>query len=182
MVIGELEDVITIFTSAGWGETRTLTASSGIAMAKAFFTGEEDRYSPVSPLYHKGHPHDLALQKARNTINQRLHLRLWYTPLRFQGKPVWLGTISRDIGVKFTWKTWYLTTHKIDPNLDDARDYILADLIEAQKVEKFGFIKNIALEKSTKPKKNLTNDPYTTDNKILVVKLSTENVTPSTFP
>ena len=181
VVIGELEDVITIFTSAGWGETRALTASSGVAMAKAFFTGEEDRYSPVSPLYHNGHPHDLALQKARNTVNQRLHLRLWYTPLRFKGEPVWIGTISRDIGVKFTWKTWYLTTHKIDPNLDDARDYILADLIEVQKVEKFGFIENSALKKSTNPRKNLTNDPYATDNKILVVKLSNESVTPSAF-
>lgn len=180
-VIGELEDVITIFTSAGWDETKALTFASGLAMAKAFFTGESDRYSPVSPLYFKGHPQDVALQKARNTINQRLHLRLWYTPIRYNEKPVWLGTISRDIGVKFTFKTWYLTTHKIDPNLDDARDYLLADLMQISKVKKFGFIKNQALEKSTHSRKNLTGDPYQTDNKLLVLELSTQDVTVNAF-
>jgi hypothetical protein len=182
IVVGELEDVISIFTSAGWGETRALTVGSGLAMAKAFFTGDEDRYSPVSPLYHNGRSHDLALQKARQTINQRLHLRLWYTPIRLKGKPAWVGTISRDIGVKFTPTTWYLTTHKIDPNLDDARDYLLADLIEIQKSSRFGFIKNVALEKSTDPKKNLTGDPYFTDNKILVIELSSEDTVPTVFP
>ena len=101
VVIGELEDVITIFTSAGWAETQALTVKSGLSMAKAFMTGDSDRYSPVSPLFYNGHPQDLALQKSRDTINQRLHLRLWYTPVRYQGKPVWVGTVSRDIGVKF---------------------------------------------------------------------------------
>ncbi|HQB93899.1 MAG TPA: LssY C-terminal domain-containing protein, partial [Candidatus Omnitrophota bacterium] len=93
-----------------------------------------------------------------------------------------VGTISRDIGVKFTPTTWYLTTHKIDPNLDDARDYLLADLIEIQKSSRFGFIKNVALEKSTDPKKNLTGDPYFTDNKILVIELSSEDTVPTVFP
>lgn len=182
VVLGELEDVITIFTSAGWAETQALTFKSGLSMAKAFVTGDSDRYSPVSPLYYNGHPQDLALQKARDNINQRLHLRLWYTPVRYQGKPAWVGTVSRDIGVKFTWSTWYLTTHKIDPNLDDARDYVLMDLIEVDKVEKFGFFKNAAAAGSTKPKKNLTGDPYFTDNKMLVINLSKEDVTATAFP
>ena len=182
VVVGELEDVVTLFTSAGWDETKVLTAGSGLAMAKAFFTGESDRYSPISPLYHKGHPQDLALQKARNNINQRLHLRLWYTPVRYAGKPAWLGAISRDIGVKFTTKTWYFTTHKIDPDLDDARDYLLADLIEVGKVGRFGFITNGGLANSVKPRKNLTGDPYFTDNKLLLMELSNEDVTPSAFP
>ena len=63
----------------------------------------------------------LRLQKTRETIDARLHLRLWITSLRFQGKPVWIGQISRDIGVRFTLKTWNLTTHKIDPDVDDAQ-------------------------------------------------------------
>lgn len=182
VVIGELEDVITLFTSAGWDETQALSFSSGFSMAKAFLTGDSDRYSPVSPLYHNGHPQDLALQKSRDTINQRLHLRLWYTPVRYHEKPVWVGTVSRDIGVKFTWSTWYLTTHKIDPNLDDSRDYVLMDLIESEKIAKFGFIESAAAAKSQKPKKNLTGDSYFTDNKLLVIEISTEDVTASSFP
>ncbi len=179
VVVGELEDLITIFTSAGWDETQALTFGSGFNMAKAFITGDSDRYSPVSPLYHNGHPQDLALQKSRSTINQRLHLRLWYTPARFRGKPAWIGAISRDIGVKFTWKSWYLTTHRIDPNIDDARDYLLADLIEIEKVKRFGFA-TIA-KPLPMPRTNLTGDPYTTDGKLLVMELSTEDTPLAAF-
>jgi len=182
IVIGELEDIIATFTAAGWAETEALSFKSAMSMAKAFFTGETNRYSPISDLYHKGHSQDIAFQKARSNINQRLHLRLWYTPVRYNRRPVWIGTISRDIGVKFTFKTWYLTTHKIDPNLDDSRDYLLADLIEIQKVSKFGFIKSPALEKQTeKEKKNLTGDPYFSDNLLLTVELSKEDTGFSEF-
>lgn len=182
VVIGDLEDIITIFTSAGWDETKALTFKSGLAMAKAFFTGDNDRYSPMSPLYFKGHSQDISFQKARHTINQRLHLRLWYTPVRFKGKPAWAGTISRDIGVKFTTKSWYLTTHATDANIDDSRDYLLADLLEVERIAKFGFIENAALASSTHPRKTLTGNPYRTDNKMLVIQLSTEDTPPAAFP
>ena len=182
IVIGELEDLITIFTSSGWDETAALTMASGLSMAKAFFTGENDRYSPISPLYYRGHPQDIAFQKTRDNINQRLHFRLWYTPMRYNGKPVWMGAISRDIGVKFTLKTWYMTTHKIDPNLDDSRDYLLADLIEVGKVSQYGFIENTALEQPGHKNKNLTNDSYFTDKKRLVIELSTEDTPLKAFP
>jgi hypothetical protein len=182
VVIGELEDLIEIFTASQWNETSALTFSAGLSMAKAFLTGDDDRYSPVSPLYYRGHPHDIAFQKNRGNINQRLHFRLWYTPMRYNGKPVWMGAISRDIGVKFTLSTWYMTTHKIDPDLDDSRDYLLADLLEAQRILKYGFTKNTALKDSTRAKKNLTNDPYFTDNRRLVIELSGEDVPLAAFP
>src|SRR4029450_10100043 len=50
---------------------------------------------------------------------QSRHLRLWFTPLRFRGRDVYIGTISRDIGVYFTTRAWSLTTHAIDAP-DDA--------------------------------------------------------------
>jgi len=151
-------------------------------MAKAFFTGENDRYSPVSPLYYHDHPQDIAFQKTRDNINQRLHFRLWYTPVRYNGKPVWMGAISRDIGVKFTFSAWYMTTHKIDPNLDDSRDYLLADLFQAEKISRYGFAENTGLKTPGHKNKNLTNDPYFTDNKRLVIELSTEDTPFSSFP
>jgi hypothetical protein len=182
MVIGELEDLIAIFTSSDWDETSALTMSSGLSMAKAFLTGENDRYSPVSPLYYRGHPQDIAFQKTRTNINQRLHFRLWYTPMRYNGKPVWMGAISRDIGVKFTLTTWYMTTHKIDPNLDDSRDYLLADLLQIEKISRYGFVENTALKQPLHKNKNLTNDLYFTDNKRLVMELSTLDTPVKAFP
>src|SRR4029077_5126702 len=121
------------------------------------------RYSPVSSLYVDGRSQDFALQKARQTINERLHLRLWITSLRYQGKPVWIGQISRDIGVRFTPKTWNLTTHRIDPNVDDARDYLLDDLLEAGRASQVGYVAGVGVAARTDPNRNLTGDPYFTD-------------------
>ena len=111
-----------------WDETESITFGTAWKTAKAFLLESQYRYSPVSPLYLGGRQQDFALQRARVSLNQRLHLRLWTTGVRFDGQPVWIGQVSRDIGVRFTPKTWNLTTHQIDPNVDEARDYVLDNL------------------------------------------------------
>ncbi|MGK4301946.1 LssY C-terminal domain-containing protein, partial [Klebsiella pneumoniae] len=80
------------------------------------------------------------LQRIRKSINERLHLRLWMTPLRYQGQPVWIGQVSRDIGVRFTWRTWNLTTHRIDPDVDEAREYVVEDLMQVGRLEMAGYV------------------------------------------
>jgi len=52
-------------------------------------------------------------------VNLRNHMRLWRAPVNLNSTPVWVGQISRDIGVHLTSKT--ITTHKIDPDVDGAR-------------------------------------------------------------
>ena len=99
----------------------------------------------------------------RETINERLHLRLWVTPFRFQGRPVWIGQISRDIGVRFTLKTWNLTTHKIDPDVDDVRDYLLDDLLEGGRVSLVAYVPGAEAVDRIAPRHNLTGYPYFTD-------------------
>jgi hypothetical protein len=144
--------------------------------------GARYRYSPVSALYVSGRCQDLALQRARQTINERLHLRLWILPLRFQGKPVWIGQISRDIGVRFTPKTWNLTTHKIDPNVDEARDYLVDDLMERGRVLQVGYVAGVGAADRTAPRCNLTGDQYYTDGLRAVAMLSeTRTATPAFF-
>jgi hypothetical protein len=119
-------------------------------------TGHEYRYSPVSPLYLYGRSQDFALQRIRKSINERLHLRLWDTPLRYRGLPVWVGQVSRDIGVRFTWRTWNLTTHRIDPDVDEARMGLIQDMLYSQALVKFGFAKGLEPASSTRPHRNLT--------------------------
>jgi hypothetical protein len=107
---------------SAWDETEAITLGTAWKTAKAFLLESQYRYSPVSPLYLGGRQQDLALQRARGNLSQRLHLRLWTTSVRFDGQRVWIGQVSRDIGVRFTPRTWNLTTHQIDPNVDEARD------------------------------------------------------------
>ena len=158
-------DFGTVLSSFGtrWDETETITLSTCWKTAKAFLFGSRYRYSPVSPLFLYGRSQDFALQRSRHTINERLHLRLWLTPLRFQEKPVWVGQISRDIGVRFTWRTWNLTTHRIDPDVDDARDYVIEDLLGSGHLERMGYVRGVDVSESDAPRRNLTGDPYVTD-------------------
>lgn len=179
VVIGEF-DTILHGLGARWDETETISMNSCWRMFKAFLFGSEYRYSPVSSLYLDGRSQDFALQKARHTINQRLHLRLWLTPLRFMGKPVWIGQISRDIGVRFTLKTWNLTTHAIDANVDEARDYVLDDLMDAGRVSHVAYVPGVQPCTRTAPRRNLTGDPYFTDG-LRAVAVFSETRTPAVF-
>lgn len=177
VVVGDFDTVLIGF-GARWDETETISLASCWRTLTAFLLGSRYRYSPVSPLYVAGRRQDFALQKSRQTINQRLHLRLWMTPLRFRGKPVWVGQVSRDIGVRFTPRTWNLTTHRIDPDVDDARDYVLDDLMEAGKVSLVGYVAGVGAGPRAAPRHNLTGDPYFTDGLRAVAVFSETRATP----
>ena len=105
----------------------------------------------------------MALQRVRGAIHQRNHLRLWVTPLRYKGKEVWVGQISRDIGVRFTIHSPTLVTHKIDPDVDEARNNLVEDMLLSQGVEKLGFVAGAGMSLAEDPLHNLTGDPYYTD-------------------
>ena len=161
VVIGNGDDVYHAFIRAGWDETETITTSSAWRTGLAFLFGGRYRYSPVSALYLFGRRQDAALQKARDTIHERNHLRLWLAPVQFQGKFVWVGQISRDIGVRFTART--IVTHKIDPDVDETRSYLIQDLLYSQGLSKFAFVKGVGAASMESPRQNLTGDSYFTD-------------------
>jgi hypothetical protein len=99
------------------------------------------------------------------------------TPLHFRETPVWVGTISRDVGVRLTLRTWPPVTHTIDPNLDEARTYLLEDLILNQGVEAVGFVEGVGVSPKSEPHRNLTSDPYFTDG-VRVVLVLADHPTP----
>jgi len=139
---------------------------------RSFLSGGEYRYSPVSNLYVYDRPQDVAFQKARDNIHERNHLRLWMTPARYQGLPVWIGQISRDIGVRFTRKT--ITTHKIDPDVDETREYLLEDLAYSHSLKKVGYVKGVGVVPRDEPRGNLTGDPWYTDGYRIVLWVTSE--------
>ncbi|MDX1431353.1 MAG: LssY C-terminal domain-containing protein [Gammaproteobacteria bacterium] len=163
VLIGDTEDLFPAYIRRGWRGTEIVYWDALWRMAKSFVAGERYLYSPVSPLYYNGRGQDLALQKARGTIHERNHLRMWLTPLRFRGEPVWVGQISRDIGVKVTTKSPTITTHVIDPNVDEARRYLLEDLAFSQALARIAFVKGVGAAPEDNPRFNLTDDPYYTD-------------------
>jgi LssY C-terminus len=177
VVVGKLEMLFGAFL-ARWDESETITFATCWRTVRAFLLGMHYRYSPVSPLHLFGRSQDIALQRSRRSINERLHLRLWLTPLRFQENSVWVGQVSRDIGVRFTTKVWNLTTHRIDSDVDEARDYVVEDLLQAERVEAAGYVDGVGPCTLARPRRNLTGDSYVTDGKRAVILLSAARMKP----
>jgi hypothetical protein len=161
VVIGDPQDLYYSVIRAGWDETETVTAASGWKTAASFFTGGAYRYSPVSSLYLFGRRQDVALQRIRENIHERNHFRLWLAPMTFEGQTVWVGQISRDIGVRFTRKT--ITTHKIDPDVDETREFLVENLAYNQVLEQFAYVGGVGATPMDQPRGNLTGDPWFTD-------------------
>ncbi len=178
VVVGDRGRILRCF-GARWDEAESITLATCVRTAKAFLFDSEYRYSPISPLFYDGRQQEFALQMARANINERIHLRLWRTPLAHGGQQVWIGQISRDIGVRFTIKTWNLTTHKIDPDVDEARDYLLGCLLSVGRVAKLGYCEGVEAASETAPRKNLTGDPYYSDGMRAVIMLSSEKTEPA---
>ena len=174
VVVGSGDDVYHSFLRAGWDETETITSGSAVRTGVSFLFGGRYRYSPVSALFVFGRRQDIALQKARGSIHERNHLRLWLTPVTFRGQYVWVGQISRDIGVRFTTRT--IVTHKIDPDVDETRDYLAQDLLYSQGLSIIAYVKGVGAAPIESPRQNLTGDPYFTDGLRAVLWVSSQPV------
>jgi hypothetical protein len=172
VMIGSGDDLFYAFIRAGWDETETVTAASGAKTVTSFFSGSAYRYSPISSLYLFGRRQDIALQRIRDNIHERNHFRLWLAPMTFNGQPVWIGQISRDIGVRFTRKT--ITTHKIDPDVDETREFLVENLAYNQVLSKLAYVGGVVAAPIDAPRGNLTGDPYFTDGLRVVMWINSE--------
>jgi len=177
-LVGEASQVLNSLTRAGWSFTHRITLRTVRREVGAALEGAPYAVAPVSSLYVFGRKQDVALQRARRSIAQRNHMRLWLAPFRFEDRPVWIGQISRDIGVKVTPKSPTLTTHIIDPEVDTTREYLLHSLVAEGFVDRFGFARGSAFATPDRPRYNLTGDPYHSDGLRLVVMLAPEPVPP----
>jgi len=174
VIVGGQDDAFPALVRRGWRPTEQTWSGSVLKMINSAMSGDRYPYAPISPLYLYDRQQDFALQKARDNIHQRNHLRLWLSPMRYQGKSVWVGQISRDIGVKFSSKTF--VTHKIDPYVDEARLYITLDVAAARALRAVGYVKGVGYSGRASPRFNYTEDPYYTDGLRVVLILGEEQI------
>jgi len=172
VVVGRGIDALFAFIERGWRLDEPFDIHSTYRTIRAFLFGREYLNAPVSPLFVFGRQQDVALQKARDNISQRNHLRLWLAPFTIDGLQVWVGQISRDIGIKLTTQSWYLTTHVISPDVDQDRFYLMQDLFLSGAVSRFGFVRGVGVSSMPDPRANLTGEPYLTDGLRLVLFLN----------
>ena len=143
--------------------------------------GSDYRYSPVSPLYVAGRSQDFALQKcgrrSTNGCTCGCGSRRCGSRASRSGSARSAGTSACGSRCK----TWNLTTHKIDPDVDDARDYVLDDLMEARPGRRRWVTwRAWGPPAHAAPRHNLTGDPYFTDG-LRAVAIFSETRTSPTF-
>ena len=179
ILVGRLEDLYLAFGRQGWDLTETLSFGNVFKLIGAFLFNTTWETSPISPLNVFGRKQDMALQKARATIHERNHLRLWLAPFTCNGLPVVVGQISRDIGLRFSFLAPGWVTHKIDPEVDEARDYLIQEMLISGSVEQVAWVDGVGKAPREQPRRNLTGDPYFTDGRRVVFFLSSKPISPS---
>ncbi len=167
VVVGPPDVALASFARMGWHISEVLRTRSALETFRSYLLSDQYSYAPVSPIYLFGRRQDLALEKARGTARQRNHLRLWRTPLRCLGKPVWIGQVSRDVGLTFSWQT--VIGHEVDPDVDEARDYLVQDMAHSQGLERVGWVKGVGAASSSEPHHMEDGSPFFTDGLRLVL-------------
>lgn len=176
VVVADTGDALNSLSRSGWSFTHRINPETVTRLVGATLQGNAYPVAPVSNLYLFDRPQDFALQRARPNIAQRNHMRAWLAPFTFQNKNVWVGQISRDIGIKITPKSPSLTTHIIDPEVDLTREYLLQSLMAEGLVERFGFVAGARAATREEPAANLTDDTYFSDGLRLVVIISSDAI------
>jgi hypothetical protein len=162
VMVGDVDAVFPALVRRNWTLTEVTWRGSVMRMIRSALSGDRYPYAPISNLYLYGRPQDIALQKARDNIHQRNHLRLWRAPMLYHGEAVWVGQISRDIGSRLTIHSPTFTTHKIDPDIDRAMLGLTSDMFYSQNLWRFSFVGGVGAATRDAPKRNLTTDPYYT--------------------
>jgi hypothetical protein len=156
-----------VLIRSGWNETEKVEPGSKSGGTRSSTFGKQNRYEPVHPFFLYGRPQDAAFRKPREKVKERNHIRLWLSPMRFKGVPVWVGQISRDIQVR-----WLRNEFKIEPLVDEARAYILQDILYARALAKYGYVNGVGAATMSNPHQTLQNDPYFTDGYRAVIWVS----------
>lgn len=154
-----------IFAKAGWYRADRPSFTTLWQAAFAVWFNRSYDTAPVTPAFWNNKPHDYGFQlEAQNeSLRQRHHARFWKTGFRTtDGLLIFVGTASFDDGLK-----WGLT-HRIDPNVDTERELLLADL------QKTGLVSSAKTLQLVTPVlgRNLTDDPFFTDGKAVLMRLS----------
>jgi len=177
--VGMPRDISAAVFKRRWDVTEVETKKFNMDLKKMFSTAQY-RTFPMSSLYTYGRRQDISLQKTRlkraSTYRQRNTLRLWMTPIRYQGMTVWAGTVSRDIGSDLRVRKYWFVAQEIDPNIDETRDYIVEDIVLSNNVSKLGMVRGIPPATSDNPHYNLSRLPWWTDGRRAVFFFTDEQV------
>jgi hypothetical protein len=125
-LLGTEAQVKAAFKAAGWVAVDKTVEDAVLHGLLATLNHEAYTEMPMSTLYLFGRPQDLSFARGDplKVAAERHHLRVWKTAKTIGGVPLWVGSATHDIGFEEDQRIGDVT-HKIDPKIDDERDFLL---------------------------------------------------------
>jgi hypothetical protein len=125
-LLGTEAQVMAAFKAAGWVAVDKTVQDAVLHGLLSTLSHEAYTEMPMSTLYLFGRPQDLSFARGDplKVAAERHHLRVWQTDKSVGGLPLWVGSCTHDVGFEKDERNGKVT-HKIDPKIDDERDYLL---------------------------------------------------------
>lgn len=168
-MVGTREQVQAAFKSAGWVAVDKSVQDAILNGLLKTLSKEAYTAMPMSTLYLFGRPQDMSYARADPLLvaAERHHLRVWQTDQTVGGRLLWVGSATHDIGFEKDQRTGGVT-HKIDPEIDKERDYLL------QSFDAAGVFSSAAYVTPTNPlteARTATGGSFQSDGRIVVMEL-----------
>lgn len=132
--VAQPEDLQQAFARAGWVQTDKWKP---IFVWHLLRHGTSDAQVPMARFYLFGRVQDYsyALPDPGAIVSRRHHLRIWKTDYTIDGKPIWAAAATHDVAIEIA-KNGHLINHRIDPAVDEERDFIGANLTKTFSVSR----------------------------------------------
>lgn len=170
LILGNEDQMKQVFTSAGWVHVDADVKATVLAGFLASMSKESYLTMPMSQLYLFGRPQDYGWAHAEpiTVVASRNHLRVWKAPFTVDGRMVWVGAATHDIGFEKDQRNNGLT-HKIDPDIDLERDFVEKTLSSTGLVAE---ITHFLPENPMQEAKTATGGSFHSNGQVLILKLA----------
>jgi hypothetical protein len=169
LIIGSQGAMEKVFTTAGWVKVDANVKETVLNGFLASMSKESYLTMPMSPLYLFGRQQDYGWAHAEPiaVVASRNHLRIWKAPFVVDGRTLWVGAATHDVGFEKDQRNNSLT-HKIDPNIDLERDYVEKTLTSTGLVAE---VTHVLPQNPMQEAKTATGGSFHTNGHVLVLKL-----------
>lgn len=169
VIAGPEKSILAMFEAAGWvkvDKTRKEAMLQGLIESLSKQSYLELPMSELS-LFGRSQDYGLAHAEPLTVAEKRHRLRLWKAPFLVDGQELWVGAATHDIGFDRDNRNNGIT-HKIDPNIDDERDFVSRSLDETGRVAKLSYV---TPAQPSKEARTATGATFHSDGRVLVVQM-----------
>jgi LssY C-terminus len=167
------DDLQEAFAQAGW-----LKVEKSKPRIIWHLLWQRKRYTklPMGRLYVFGRAPDFsyALPEPKSIVARRHHLRIWKTGGSEDGIPLWVAAATHDVGIQVV-KRRFRLLHRIDPNVDEERDFIAASLAVTRQLVRQTYMNRAD---PVFRAETATGQSYYSDSRMLLLELRRQASTP----